>query len=119
MMLYALLATAIGSVLGVLLGESTIPLLTVNTYKLVYIGLHNTVVKPDVFDALLASLLAIYLYDRSDAGCVLSRAELIAGTADAPRGTEGGQTHTSRKSRIYLEAPQLRTEGGLQKPVQI
>ena len=29
--LYALLATAIGSVLGVLLGESTIPLLTVNT----------------------------------------------------------------------------------------
>lgn len=57
--LYALLATAIGSVLGVLLGESTIPLLTVNTYKLVYIGLHNTVVKPDVFDALLASLLAI------------------------------------------------------------
>ena len=57
--LYALLATVIGSVLGVLLGEFTIPYLIVAAYKTTYYNLGDTVVTLNIVHALVASLAAI------------------------------------------------------------
>ncbi len=57
--LYALLATVLGSVIGVLLGEFTIPYFIVGAYKTSYYNLGNTVVTLQIGHALVASLAAI------------------------------------------------------------
>ena len=57
--LYAGLATVIGSVIGVFLGEFTIPYLIVGAYKTSYYNLGATVVTLNVIHALVASLAAI------------------------------------------------------------
>ncbi len=57
--LYALVASLIGSVIGVLVGELTIPRLIIRAYTLAYYNLRETVVRINVFYALLASALAI------------------------------------------------------------
>ncbi len=56
---YALLATVIGSILGVLLGEFTIPYLIVGAYKTTYYNLGDVVVNLNVVHALVASFAAI------------------------------------------------------------
>lgn len=56
---YALLASAVGSIAGVLLGETLIPPLVVNTYKIVYSNLRYNVMYVDITNALIASGLAI------------------------------------------------------------
>lgn len=57
--LYALLATVIGSIVGVALGEFTIPYFIVAAYKTSYYNLGATVVKLQVLHAVVASLAAI------------------------------------------------------------
>ena len=57
--LYAGLATVIGSVIGVFLGEFTIPYFIVSAYKTSYYNLGDTVVTLNVVHALVASLAAI------------------------------------------------------------
>ena len=57
--LYAGLATVIGSVVGVFLGEFTIPYFIVGAYKTAYYNLGDTVVTLNVLHALVASLAAI------------------------------------------------------------
>ncbi len=57
--LYAGLATVIGSVIGVSLGEFTIPYFIVGAYKTAYYNLGDTVVTLNVVHALVASLAAI------------------------------------------------------------
>ena len=57
--LYAGLATVIGSVIGVFLGEFTIPYFIVSAYKTAYYNLGDTVVTLNVVHALVASLAAI------------------------------------------------------------
>ena len=57
--LYAGLATVIGSVIGVFLGEFTIPYFIVSAYKTSYYNLGDTVVTLNVLHALVASLAAI------------------------------------------------------------
>lgn len=57
--LYAGLATVIGSVIGVFLGEFTIPYFIVGAYKTSYYNLGDTVVTLQVVHALVASLAAI------------------------------------------------------------
>ncbi len=57
--LYAGLATVIGSVIGVFLGEFTIPYFIVGAYKTAYYNLGDTVVTLQVVHALVASLAAI------------------------------------------------------------
>ena len=57
--LYAGLATVIGSVIGVFLGEFTIPYFIVGAYKTAYYNLGDTVVTLNVLHALVASLAAI------------------------------------------------------------
>ncbi len=57
--LYALLSTLIGSVLGVVLGESLLPTLIIRTYKLVYMNLSQTVVNIQVLNAVAATVLAV------------------------------------------------------------
>ena len=49
--LYALLSTLFGSVLGVAVGESLLPSLIIRTYRLVYINLTQTVVRVQVLNA--------------------------------------------------------------------
>lgn len=56
---YALLASAVGSVLGIVLGESAIPPIVVDTYKLVYPNLRFNVMYIDITNALIAAGLAI------------------------------------------------------------
>lgn len=56
---YAGLATVIGSVIGVFLGEFTIPYFIVSAYKTAYYNLGDTVVTLNVVHALVASLAAI------------------------------------------------------------
>lgn len=56
---YALLASAAGSILGVVLGETAIPPLVVNTYKLLYTNLRYNVMYIDITNALIASVLAV------------------------------------------------------------
>lgn len=56
---YAGIASVIGSVIGVFLGEFTIPYLIVNAYKTSYYNLGEPVVKLNVVHALTASLAAI------------------------------------------------------------
>ena len=57
--LYAGLATVIGSVVGVFLGEFTIPYFIVGAYKTAYYNLGDTVVTLNVIHALVASFAAI------------------------------------------------------------
>ena len=57
--LYAGLATIIGSIIGVFLGEFTIPYFIVSAYKTSYYNLGDTVVTLNVVHALVASLAAI------------------------------------------------------------
>ena len=57
--LYALLASTLGSILGIILGESTIPPIVVNTYKLAYTNLRYNVMYIDITNAVIASVLAI------------------------------------------------------------
>ena len=57
--LYAGLATVIGSIIGVFLGEFTIPYFIVSAYKTAYYNLGDTVVTLNVVHALVASLAAI------------------------------------------------------------
>lgn len=57
--LYAFLASAVGSIIGVLLGEFTIPYLIVRAYRMAYYNLNQTIVRLNVYYALTASALAI------------------------------------------------------------
>ena len=57
--LYALLATVIGSVVGVFLGEFTIPYFIVGAYKTAYYNLGDSVVTLNLEHAIVASLAAI------------------------------------------------------------
>lgn len=57
--LYAFLASAVGSIIGVLLGEFTIPYLIVRAYRMAYYNLNQTIVRLNVYYALAASALAI------------------------------------------------------------
>ena len=57
--LYALLSTLFGSVLGVAVGESLLPSLIIRTYRLVYINLTQTVVRVQVLNAAVAIVLAV------------------------------------------------------------
>ncbi len=56
--LYAFLASIIGSVIGVLAGEFTIPRLIVKAYSMAYYNLKESIVRLNVYYAVLASALA-------------------------------------------------------------
>lgn len=58
-LLYAGLASVIGSILGVALGEFTIPYFVVSAYKTSYYNLGNTVVELQIGHAVAASVTAI------------------------------------------------------------
>lgn len=57
--LYAFLASMLGSIIGVLVGEFTIPHLIVRAYSMAYYNLRQTVVKLNVYYAVLAAALAV------------------------------------------------------------
>ena len=56
---YALLSTLLGSVVGVVLGESLLPILIIRTYRTVYMHLTQTVVQPHILNAVAATVLAL------------------------------------------------------------
>lgn len=58
-LLYALLATVLGSIVGVVVGEFTLPTIITIAYKSVYYNLGDAVVSFNVEHALVASLAAI------------------------------------------------------------
>lgn len=57
--MYAFIASAAGCVIGVLVGEFTIPYLIVRAYRMAYYNLNQTVVNLNAYYALTASLLAV------------------------------------------------------------
>lgn len=57
--LYALLSTLLGSIAGVALGESLLPMLIIRTYRLVYTGLTSVVIEMHVLNAVVAAVLAV------------------------------------------------------------
>ena len=56
---YALLSTLLGSIVGVVLGESLLPILIIRTYRTVYMHLTQTVVQPHILNAVAATVLAL------------------------------------------------------------
>lgn len=57
---YSLLSTLLGSIIGVALGESVLPYVIIRTYQSAsYIHLTQTVVQPNVLNAVLATALAL------------------------------------------------------------
>lgn len=56
---YALLSTLLGSVVGVVLGESLLPIVIIRTYRTVYMHLTQTVVQPHILNAVVATVLAL------------------------------------------------------------
>lgn len=58
-LLYAFSATLVGSVIGVILGESIIPSIVVNTYKVVYVNLTKTAAPFNLLYALIAVAAAL------------------------------------------------------------
>lgn len=56
---YALLSTLLGSIVGVVLGESLLPILIIRTYRTVYMHLTQTVVQPHILNAVAATALAL------------------------------------------------------------
>lgn len=56
---YALLSTLLGSIVGVVLGETVLPLVIIRTYRTVYMHLTQTVVQPHILNAVLATVLAV------------------------------------------------------------
>ena len=56
---YALLSTLLGSVVGVVLGESLLPIVIIRTYRTVYMHLTQTVVQPHILNAVAATVLAL------------------------------------------------------------
>lgn len=57
--MYAFLASVIGSIIGVAVGEFTIPYLIVRAYSMAYYNLKQTVVSLNIYYALIASALAV------------------------------------------------------------
>lgn len=57
--LYAFLASIAGCIIGVAVGEFTIPHLIVRAYRMAYYNLKQTVVKLNIYYALIASLMAV------------------------------------------------------------
>lgn len=57
--LYALISTLLGSLVGVALGESLLPSLIIHTYQIVYTNLTKVVVNIHVLNAVLATVLAV------------------------------------------------------------
>ncbi|MGN0556158.1 MAG: FtsX-like permease family protein [Candidatus Fimenecus sp.] len=56
---YALLSTLLGSIVGVVLGESLLPIVIIRTYRTVYMHLTQTVVQPHILNAVAATGLAL------------------------------------------------------------
>lgn len=56
---YAMLSTLLGSVVGVVLGESLLPIVIIRTYRTVYMHLTQTVVQPHILNAVAATVLAL------------------------------------------------------------
>lgn len=56
---YALLSTLLGSLVGVALGESLLPIVIIRTYRTVYMHLTQTVVQPHILNAVAATVLAL------------------------------------------------------------
>lgn len=56
---YALLSTLLGSIVGVVLGESLLPIVIIRTYRTVYMHLTQTVVQPHILNAVAATALAL------------------------------------------------------------
>lgn len=56
---YALLSTLLGSIVGVALGESLLPIVIIRTYRTVYMHLTQTVVQPHILNAVAATALAL------------------------------------------------------------
>ena len=56
---YALLSTLLGSIVGVVLGESLLPIVSIRTYRTVYMHLTQTVVQPHILNAVAATVLAL------------------------------------------------------------
>ncbi|HAQ63361.1 MAG TPA: hypothetical protein DCR23_02755 [Ruminococcaceae bacterium] len=56
---YAFFATLLGAVIGVGVGESVIPSIVIETYKIVYVNLTQTVVPFNIFYALIATAIAL------------------------------------------------------------
>lgn len=56
---YALLSTLLGSIVGVVLGESLLPIVIIRTYRTVYMHLIQTVVQPHILNAVAATVLAL------------------------------------------------------------
>ena len=56
---YALLSTLLGSIVGVVLGESLLPIVIIRTYRTVYMHLTQTVVQPHILNAVAATVLAL------------------------------------------------------------
>ena len=56
---YALLSTLLGSIVGVALGESLLPIVIIRTYRTVYMHLTQTVVQPHILNAVAATVLAL------------------------------------------------------------
>lgn len=57
--MYAFLASAAGCIIGVIVGEFTIPHLIVRAYRMAYYNLNQTVVRLNAYYAFVASVLAI------------------------------------------------------------
>lgn len=95
-LLYALLATVGGSIVGVLIGEKILPYVIINAYKMMYPYIPNTTVPYNAYYAILASAVAIV--------CVVAATllacykELAAVPAELMRPASPKQGH-----RIWLE----------------
>lgn len=57
--LYALTASLAGGIIGIIIGEATIPKLIVNTYRLVYVNLTKTAVSFNIPYAVIALVIAV------------------------------------------------------------
>ena len=95
--IYALLATTIGSVLGVIIGSKTIPSIIYGMYSLMY-TLGDFVNSFDLTSALLGSLIAI--------GCILSSKKIIKRSTSRIIKTKKSSNRKKsiiRKNTIHME----------------
>lgn len=112
---YAFLATAGGSILGVLTGEKILPYIIIYAYEIMYPHIPKIYVPYHMSYAVMASAASI-VCTMGAITCTCYKELAAERLADASAGTKKGKKSVPGKNRIYLETNEFHMEINNPKP---
>ncbi len=113
---YAFLATAGGSILGVLTGEKILPYIIIYAYEIMYPHIPKIYVPYHMSYAVMASVASIVCTMGATLASCYKELVCRTGCADASAGTKKGKKSVLGKNWIYLETNEFHMEINNPKP---